>query len=43
MQVLKVLQYLLCFKNKNEYLLVDAGGGNGILKQLDFAKIDLKR
>lgn len=37
--------YNTCFalKNKNEYLLVDAGGGNGILKQLDLAKIDLKK
>ena len=35
--------YNTCFvlKNKNEYLLVDAGGGNGILRQLDLAKIDL--
>ena len=36
--------YNTCFalKDKNEYLLVDAGGGNGILKQLDLAQIDLK-
>lgn len=35
--------YNTCFalKNKDEYLLVDAGGGNGILKQLDKAKIEL--
>ena len=34
--------YNTCFalKNKNEYLLVDAGGGNGILKQLELAKIE---
>ena len=32
--------YNTCFalKNKNEYLLVDAGGGNGILKQLELAQ-----
>ena len=37
--------YNTCFalKNKNEYLLVDAGGGNGILKQLELAKIELSQ
>ena len=31
--------YNTCFvlKNKNEYLLVDAGGGNGILKTVGFS------
>ncbi|MFQ7174204.1 MAG: MBL fold metallo-hydrolase [Thomasclavelia ramosa] len=37
--------YNTCFalKNKNDYLLVDAGGGNGILKQLELAKIELSQ
>lgn len=37
--------YNTCFalKNKNEYLLVDAGGGNGILKQLELTKIELSQ
>lgn len=37
--------YNTCFalKKNNEYLLVDAGGGNGILKQLDKAKIELNQ
>lgn len=37
--------YNTCFalKNNNEYLLVDAGGGNGILKQLALAKIELNQ
>lgn len=37
--------YNTCFalKNKNQYLLVDAGGGNGILKQLDLANIKLEQ
>lgn len=35
--------YNTCFalKNKNEYILIDAGGGNGILKQLDLVNIEL--
>ena len=37
--------YNTCFalKFKDDYLLVDAGGGNGILKQLDLAKIKLNQ
>ncbi len=37
--------YNTCFaiKNLNEYVLVDAGGGNGILKQLDLANISLNQ
>lgn len=37
--------YNTCFalENKNEYILVDAGGGNGILKQLSLANIDLSK
>ena len=37
--------YNTCFalKHKNEYLLVDAGGGNGILKQLDKANIPINK
>lgn len=37
--------YNTCFalKHNNEYLLVDAGGGNGVLKQLDLAKIELNQ
>lgn len=36
--------YNTCFtlSENNEYFLVDAGGGNGILKQLETANIDLK-
>lgn len=36
--------YNTCFaiKNKDEYFLVDAGGGNGIMVQLDKAKISYK-
>lgn len=37
--------YNTCFtlnENENEYFLVDAGGGNGILKQLKDANIDIE-
>ena len=36
--------YNTCFTicNENKYFLVDAGGGNGIIKQLNDAKIDLE-
>ncbi len=29
--------------NKNDYLLVDTGGGNRILKQFEIANTDLKK
>lgn len=37
--------YNTCFaiKKENEYFLVDSGGGNGILKQLKQAEIDLEQ
>ena len=36
--------YNTCFalRNNNEYFLVDAGGGNGILAQLEKAEINYK-
>ena len=35
--------YNTCFaiRNDNDYFMVDAGGGNGILKILDDMKVDL--
>ena len=37
--------YNTCFaiKEKEEYFLIDAGGGNGILHQLKYAGIDWKK
>ena len=37
--------YNTCFalRREEEYFLVDAGGGNGILSQLEKAEIDYKR
>lgn len=29
--------------NKNNYLLVDTGGGNGILKQLKMANVEINK